>query len=103
MRKIISALLVLVLAFSLAACSGGGSSGGSASGGEKQLVIGFAQIGAESDWRVGCTNSVKSAVADAGWELKFVDAQGKQENQIKALKDFITQGVDYIGFSPVVE
>lgn len=69
----------------------------------KQIVVGFAQIGAESDWRVGCTNSVKQACADAGFDLKFVDAQGKQENQIKALKDFITQGVDYIGFSPVVE
>lgn len=70
---------------------------------DKKIVIGFAQIGAESDWRVGCTESVKKSVADAGYELKFVDGQGKQENQIKALKDFVTQGVDYIGFSPVVE
>jgi simple sugar transport system substrate-binding protein len=35
--------------------------------------------------------------------LKFADAQQKQENQIKALRSFIAQGVDVIAFSPVVE
>ncbi|MDR1978282.1 MAG: ABC transporter substrate-binding protein [Synergistaceae bacterium] len=70
---------------------------------DKKIVVGFAQIGAESDWRVANTNSIKQACADAGFDLRFVDGQQKQENQIKALRDFITQGVDVIGFSPVVE
>ena len=35
--------------------------------------------------------------------MKFADAQQKQENQIKALRSFIAQGVDVIAFSPVVE
>ena len=70
---------------------------------DRVIKVGFAQIGSESDWRVGCTNSVRQACADAGFDLTFVDANQVQENQIKALRDFITQGVDYIGFSPVVE
>ena len=35
--------------------------------------------------------------------LKFSDAQGKQENQIKAVRGFIAQGVDAIILAPVVE
>src|SRR5690606_23473223 len=38
-----------------------------------------------------------------GIELKFSDAQQKQENQIKAIRSFIQQRVDVIAFSPVVE
>ena len=38
-----------------------------------------------------------------GVELKFADAQQKQENQIKAIRSFIAQKVDVIAFSPVVE
>ena len=36
-------------------------------------------------------------------KLLFADAQQKQENQIKALRSFLAQGVDVIAFSPVVE
>lgn len=38
-----------------------------------------------------------------GIDLTFVDAQQKQENQIKALRDFVAQDVDVIAFSPVIE
>ena len=69
----------------------------------RPLRIGFAQIGSESDWRVGNTVSIQEAVAAEGWELLFVDANQQQAAQIAALRDFITQGVDYIGFAPVVE
>ena len=69
---------------------------------DKKIVVGFAQIGSESDWRVGSTNSVRKACEDAEFELIFVDANQQQHLQIQALKDFITRGVDYIGFSPVV-
>ncbi|MDT7836034.1 ABC transporter substrate-binding protein [Aquabacterium sp. OR-4] len=68
-----------------------------------KLVLGFSQIGAESEWRTANTESIKSAAKDAGIELKFADAQQKQENQIKAIRAFIAQKVDVIAFSPVVE
>ena len=68
-----------------------------------QLKVGFSQIGAESGWRTANTESIKAEAAKRGIDLKFADAQQKQENQMKALRSFIDQGVDVIAFSPVVE
>jgi simple sugar transport system substrate-binding protein len=70
---------------------------------QKKIVMGFSQVGAESEWRTANSESIKSAAKEAGIELKFSDAQQKQENQIKALRSFIAQKVDVIAFSPVVE
>jgi galactofuranose transport system substrate-binding protein len=70
---------------------------------QKKIVLGFAQIGAESEWRTANTESIKAAAAEAGIDLKFSDAQQKQENQIKAIRSYIAQKVDVIAFSPVVE
>jgi galactofuranose transport system substrate-binding protein len=69
----------------------------------KQLVVGFAQVGAESSWRTAETESIKAEAATRGVNLKFSDAQGKQENQIKAVRGFIAQGVGGIILAPVVE
>ncbi len=69
----------------------------------QNLVVGFSQIGAESEWRTGNTESIKESAAELGVELLFSDAQQKQENQIKAIRTFIAQQVDVIGVSPVVE
>ena len=68
-----------------------------------KIVLGFAQVGAESEWRTANTESIKSAAKEAGIDLKFSDAQQKQENQIKAIRAYIAQKVDVIAFSPVVE
>ncbi|MEM5382704.1 ABC transporter substrate-binding protein [Paraburkholderia phymatum] len=79
------------------------AAGSSASAQEKQITLGFSQVGAESAWRTANTVSVKSAAKDAGINLKFSDAQQKQENQIRAIRSFIAQKVNVIAFSPVVE
>lgn len=67
------------------------------------LVLGFSQVGAESEWRTANTASIKAAAKEAGITLKFADAQQKQENQVKAIRSYIAQKVDVIAFSPVVE
>ncbi|MEZ4771078.1 MAG: ABC transporter substrate-binding protein [Caldilineales bacterium] len=69
----------------------------------KDLVVGYAQLGAESEWRTANTASIKQTAEELGVTLKFSDAQQKQENQIKAIRSFIAQGVDVIGVPPVVE
>src|SRR3989304_4907167 len=69
----------------------------------EDLVVGFAQIGAESEWRSANTQSIKDEAARLHVELKFSDAQQKQENQILAVRKFIVEKVDVIGISPVVE
>ena len=82
------------------------SSSGSAAaagGAKKNITIGFAQVGSESGWRTANTTSIKAALTkDAGFTLKFADAQQKPENQIQAIRSFIAQKVDVIAFSPVV-
>jgi len=100
MKNYIKAITALA-AVLLAACSGGDPK--PAGDTAKPIVLGFSQIGAESEWRTANTTSVQSAAAEAGITLRFSDAQQKQENQIKALRSFIAQRVDVIAFSPVVE
>jgi ABC-type sugar transport system substrate-binding protein len=68
-----------------------------------KLVVGFAQVGAESAWRTANSKSIKDEAEKRGIELKFVDAQQKQENQIKAIRSFIAQRVNVIVLAPVVE
>lgn len=68
------------------------------------IVVGFSQVGAESEWRVENTESVKAALSEEnGYDLIFDDARQEQENQIRAIRTFIQQDVDYIVFSPKVE
>ena len=66
------------------------------------LTIGFSQIGSESGWRAAETTVTKQEAEKRGIDLKFADAQQKQENQIKAIRSFIAQGVDAILVAPVV-
>ncbi len=70
---------------------------------DERIVLGFSQIGAESEWRTANTQSIKSAAATMNIDLRFADAQQKQENQVAAIRSFIAQKVDVIAFSPVVE
>src|ERR1700736_1093674 len=67
---------------------------------QKKLVVGFAQVGAESGWRTANTESIKSEAQKRGIDLRFSDAQQKQENQIKAIRSFIAEGVEGSDFPP---
>ncbi len=72
--------------------------------GKDYIVIGYSQVGSESDYRLANTESLKSTfTAENGYYLLFEDAQQKQENQIKAIRNFILQEVDYIILDPIVE
>ena len=92
-------VFTLIMAASGVALLGGCGSGKK----DDRIVLGFSQIGAESEWRTANTESIKSAATTMNIDLRFADAQQKQENQIKALRSFIAQKVDVIAFSPVVE
>ena len=90
MKKLLTLVLALALVMGLAANA-------------SALTIAFSQIGQESDWRTANTDDVCAAIeGHEGWELVYSDGQQKQENQIQALRNFITQGVDYILFTGVV-
>lgn len=66
------------------------------------MVVGFSQIGSESGWRAAETTVTKDEASKHGVTLKLADAQQKQENQIRAIRSFIAQGVDAIFLAPVV-
>ncbi|MFR9778744.1 ABC transporter substrate-binding protein [Micromonospora sp. MS34] len=99
-RRVIAVLTAALLATGMAAC---GNSDTGDKAGDGKITLGFSQVGAESGWRTANTTSIKEAASAAGIALKFDDAQQKQENQIKAIRNFIQQKVDVIAFSPVVE
>ena len=100
----LAALAALGLSLASATgCSDRSDDGARGAGGGDTLTVGFSQIGAESDWRRANTTSIQSEAEKRGIDLRFSDAQQKQENQIKAIRSFIAQRVDVIAFSPVVE
>jgi simple sugar transport system substrate-binding protein len=102
--RILASSLTLFAAVALVGCGSSDSTGPAAGGPKsttKQLVIGFAQTGAESGWRKAETQSVKDEAAKRGIDLKFVDGQGRQELQIQAIHNFITQKVDGIILAPI--
>src|SRR3954465_7303222 len=100
MKRLMAVATGLVLVGGLAGC---GDDKPESKAGSDKIVMGFAQVGAESGWRTANTKSVQESAKAAGIELKFSDAQQKQENQIKAIRSYIQQKVDVIAFSPVVE
>jgi simple sugar transport system substrate-binding protein len=104
--------LLLLPAILLCGCSVPGNDRGengtekeAASGKEKgYITVGFSEVGSESDWRRAHTQSFKDAfTSENGYDLLFDDAQQKQENQLKAVRNFILQEVDYIILDPIVE
>ncbi len=106
MRKLSLLVVVMMAFFMIVGCSSGSDESASDDAAEKtmeNLVVGYAQIGAESEWRTANTASIKETAEELGVDLKFSDAQQKQENQIAAIRSYIAEDVDVIGFSPVVE
>ena len=68
------------------------------------VVVGVSQVGSESVWRSAHTQSIQDAFTRAkGYMLIFDNARQKQANQIKAIRSFISQQVDYIVLSPIEE
>ena len=101
-RAFLCALLALSLVLG-SACGAGPEPAGEAAA-EDLTVIGMCQVGAESDWRVANSESMKAVFTEEnGYHLLFEDARQKQENQISAIRKFIQQQVDYIVLMPISE
>jgi simple sugar transport system substrate-binding protein len=99
-------LLWLLSICCLVACTGNSSDSqeGENTSFDDLIVVGFSQVGAESDWRMANTKSMQDALTEEnGYMLLFDDAQQKQERQINAIRSFIQQDVDYIVLAPTTE
>ena len=88
MKKLFAVLLTMALLVSAASALA--------------ITVGFTQIGQESDWRTANTDDMNAAIEAEGWTLVYDDAQQQQPKQVAALRNFISQGVDYILFTGVV-
>ncbi|MCR4670933.1 MAG: ABC transporter substrate-binding protein [Saccharofermentans sp.] len=70
----------------------------------KKFVIGFSQVGSESDWRIANTKSMTETFSnDPEYEFVMENARQKQENQFASVRRFILDGVDLILIAPTVE
>ena len=99
-RKIIIFLLCLLPLCCFAGCSRAKEEETD----EKLIVVGFSQVGSESDWRLANTASMVSALSEEnGYHLLFDNAKQRQENQYLAIRNFIQQDVDYIVIAPISE
>ena len=68
-----------------------------------EVILGFAQLGSESGWRLGNTRDIEQAAERANVQLIMKNADQRQENQINAIRSFIALQVDVIAFAPIVE
>jgi simple sugar transport system substrate-binding protein len=66
------------------------------------LTVGFSQVGHESDWRTAFSKSMQDEAKAEGIDLKFSDANQKEEDQLKAVRSFISEKVDAIVIAPIV-
>ncbi len=109
MKKSLTITIMIICCISLISCkslqpSVEGSAETEKATGNEYIVVGFSQLGAESDWRSANTESMKSTfTTENGYKLIFEDGQQKQANQIMAIRTFIQQEVDYIVLAPVTE
>lgn len=112
-KRLVMALIVLIVMFlTLLGASGDfenatppqTTEGESVPLDEDLIVVGFSQLGSESVWRATHTESIQNALSkEHGFFLQYSNARQKQENQIKAIRGFISQRVDYIVFAPFME
>lgn len=104
MKKVFCALFSFIMILSIAGCGSTTPASVDVGSSNDLIVVGFSQLGAESDWRSENTKSMKAYLsAQNGYDLIFDDGQQKQSNQITAIRKFIQQDVDYIVLAPVTE
>ena len=106
-RLLMAGILFLLM---LAGCTLPGCNGVRRNGSGNQeefdylITVGLVQSGGPSTWKTANTESFKSIfIEDNGYELLYEDAMQDQEKQQRAVRKFISEGVDYIIVSPVVE
>ena len=104
MRRFCSLLLCLALVLASALCLSGCNGSSDPTTSKELFVVGFSQVGSESDWRLANTKSMtETFTEDKGYELRLENAKQQQENQFSAIRNFMLEGVDCIVIAPTIE
>ncbi len=103
MKSLAPLALVSLLCPMLWACSRGPDDATAEREPDSALVLGFSPIVSWGGWSGANADSIRHAARAAGVELRLEDARHSQEKQVATLRSFISQGVDVIAFSPVVD
>jgi simple sugar transport system substrate-binding protein len=69
----------------------------------RPIVLGFSQLGSESDWRKANTLSIQEAAKESGIDLILDNAEQSQGQQFAAIRRFIKLNVDVIAIAPVIQ
>ena len=70
---------ICILMLAVSACNQGGNAGSQYDNPKDLIIVGFSQVGAESDWRRANTKSMRDTFSeDNGYLFILRDAQGKQ-------------------------
>lgn len=94
MRKVLSTLLVLVLALGVCAVAGAAEQ-------KDKYVIGMAQCNLGEPWRVAMNDQIAAAAKDYPmFEVIYSDAAQDNNKQIADIENFIQMGVDLLITSP---
>ena len=80
MKKSLLMMILLALAVGALFLSLSREIGTQPANGHRPVILGFAQLGSESGWRIGNTRSVIQAAEQAGVQLMYKNAEQKQEN-----------------------
>lgn len=92
-KKVISVLTCSAIAASMAI---------SVSAEEDLIRVGYAQVGHESDWRTANTKNYENVFSEEnGFELSLIDCDNDNAAQLEAVRNFITQEMDYIIIAPI--
>ena len=92
-KKVLGVLACTVIAASMAMVA-------SAEG--DLITVGYAQVGHESDWRTANTKNYEDVFSEEnGFELSLIDCDNDNAVQLEAVRNFITQGMDYIIIAPI--
>ena len=101
MRRFYKGLIALLMICILAGC---GKKSNKQETDKELFVIGFSQVGAESDWRLANTRSMQETFTnERGYELLMENAMQQQDNQFAAVRRFILEDVDLIVIAPTTE
>ena len=99
MKKVLESVLTIIFIIILFISCGPAKSKKAA----KDYTVGFVQMGYKSSWRSAETDSIRDTAREREIKLIYIDAQNKQELQIKALRNFIANSIDGIILVPIIK